>query len=122
MLLESMGEEDPELVEEIRRLMFVFDDIAKFEDKDIQSILKHVDNQQWAMALKGASEQLKERILGNMSKRAADLLREEMEYLGPVRVSAVEQMQQQIVDVIRHLEDSGEITLHSDQEDEQFIQ
>ena len=68
------------------------------------------------MALKGASEELKEKILSNMSKRAADLLREEMEYLGPVRLSNVEQTQQQIVDIIRRLEDAGEITTHSDEE------
>lgn len=121
-LLENLAEVDPTLVEEIRRLMFVFDDITKFQDKDIQAVLKHVDNAQWAVALKGSSDELKQKILGNLSKRASTLLEEEMEYLGPVRVSAVEQAQQQIVDVIRHLEDSGEITLHSDSKDEQFIQ
>jgi len=121
-LLENLAQEDPDLVEEIRRLMFVFEDINKFSDRDIQSVLKNVESSQWAMALKGASEELKDKILGNMSKRAADLLREEMEYLGPVRASNVEQVQQQIVDIIRRLEDAGEITLHSDQEEERFIQ
>ena len=90
--------------------MFVFEDITKFADRDIQTVLKNVESSQWAMALKGASEELKEKILGNMSKRAADLLREEMEYLGPVRLSNVEQVQQQIVDIVRRLEDAGEIT------------
>ncbi len=121
-LLENLAQEDPDLVEEIRRLMFVFEDITKFGDRDIQTLLKNVESSQWAMALKGASEELKEKILGNMSKRAADLLREEMEYLGPVRLSAVEQMQQQIVDIIRRLEDAGEITIGSGDEEEQFIQ
>jgi len=121
-LLENMAQEDPDLVEEIRRLMFVFDDITKFTDKDIQTVLKNVESSQWALALKGGSEDLKERILGNMSKRAADLLREEMDFLGPVRLSAVEQIQQQIVDIIRGLEDAGEITLHADDQDEQLIQ
>lgn len=121
-LLENLAQEEPDLVEEIRRLMFVFDDIAKFADRDVQTILKNVETQQWAMALKGASEELKQKILGNMSERAADLLREEMEYLGPVRLSAVEQVQQQIVDIIRRLEDTGDIVLHADEADEQFIQ
>ena len=102
--------------------MFVFEDINKFADRDIQSVLKNVESSQWAMALKGASEELKDKILGNMSKRASDLLREEMEYLGPVRASNVEQVQQQIVDIIRRLEDAGEITIHGDQEEERFIQ
>ena len=121
-LLENLGQEDPALVEEIRRLMFVFEDIAKFADRDIQMILRNVESSQWAMALKGASDDLKEKILRNMSKRAATLLQEEMEYLGPVRASNVEQVQQQIVDIIRRLEDAGEITIHSDEEEERFIQ
>lgn len=121
-ILENLAQEDPDLVEEIRRLMFVFEDITKFPDRDIQSILKNVESSQWAMALKGASEELRTKILNNMSKRAATLLQEEMEYLGPVRASNVEQTQQQIVDIIRRLEDSGEITIHSDQEEERFIQ
>ncbi|MEA1952120.1 MAG: flagellar motor switch protein FliG [Planctomycetota bacterium] len=121
-LLENLAQEDPDLVEEIRRLMFVFEDITKFSDRDIQSVLKNVESSQWAMALKGASEELKEKILNNMSKRAADMLREEMDYLGPVRLSNVEQVQQQIVDIIRTLEDTGEITLQNNEEEEQFIQ
>ncbi len=121
-LLENLAQEDPDLVEEIRRLMFVFEDIAKFNDRDIQAILKNVESSQWAMALKGASDELKEKILRNMSKRASGLLQEEMEYLGPVRASNVEQVQQQIVDVIRRLEDAGEITIHGDEEEERFIQ
>ena len=121
-LLENLAQEDPDLVEEIRRLMFVFEDIAKFADRDVQSVLKNVGSSQWAMALKGASDELKEKILGNMSKRARNLLLEEMDYLGPVRASNVEQVQQQIVDIIRRLEDMGEITLHGDEEEERFIQ
>ena len=112
-LLENLAQEDPDLVEEIRRLMFVFEDIAKLGNREIQTLLKNVESSQWAMALKGASAELKDKVLSNMSKRASDLLREEMEYLGPVRLSNVEQMQQQIVDVVRRLEDAGEITTHS---------
>ncbi len=121
-LMENLAQEDPELVEEIRRLMFVFEDIAKFGDRDIQTVLKNVESSQWAMALKGVSDELREKILKNMSKRAAALLQEEMGYLGAVRQSGVEQVQQQIVDVIRRLEDAGEITLHADEAEEKFVQ
>ena len=121
-LLENLAQEDPELVEEIRRLMFVFEDLTKFSDKDMQTVLKNVETSQWAMALKGASEELKTKVLGNMSSRAAEMLREEMEYLGPVKLSSVEQMQQQIVDVVRRLEDAGEISMQSDDAAEQLIQ
>ncbi|HUY91605.1 MAG TPA: flagellar motor switch protein FliG [Pirellulales bacterium] len=121
-LLENLAQEDPDLVEEIRRLMFVFEDIVKFSNKDVQTLLKNVESSQLAMALKGASEELKQKILGNMSVRASELLREEMEYLGPVRLSAVEQVQQQIVDVVRRLEDAGEITVNAGEEVEEFIQ
>jgi flagellar motor switch protein FliG len=121
-LLENLAQENPDLVEEIRRLMFVFEDIVKFGDREIQTLLKNVESSQWAMALKGASEDLKEKVLKNMSKRAADLLKEEMEYLGPVKLSSVEQTQQQIVDIVRRLEDAGELTTHSDDQEEKLIQ
>jgi flagellar motor switch protein FliG len=120
-LLESLAQDDPELVEEIRRLMFVFDDLAKLSDKDIQTVLKNVETPQWAMALKGASSDLKEKILGNMSQRASAMLLEEMEYLGSVKLSEVEAVQQQIVDIVRRLEDAGEIVVHAADESEQMI-
>jgi flagellar motor switch protein FliG len=120
-LLESLSQDDPDLVEEIRRLMFVFDDITKLSDKDIQTVLKIVETPQWAMALKGASAELKQKVLGNMSQRAAGMLSEEMEYLGAVRLSDVEQVQQQIVDIVRRLEDAGEITVHAADQSEQMI-
>jgi flagellar motor switch protein FliG len=121
-ILDSLVQEDPELVDEIRRLMFVFEDIARFSDKDIQTVLKNVETSQWALALKGASEALKEKILKNMSERAADMLREEMEYLGPAKRSAVEGKQQEIVDVIRGLENGGEIDINSINEQEEMVQ
>jgi len=121
-LLENLSQEDPDLVEEIRRLMFVFEDVTKLGDADTQAILKNVETSQWSLALKGASEELKEKILGNMSKRAGQMLLEEMEYLGAVRLSEVEAMQQQIVDIIRRLEDAGELSVQGAEEDEQFIQ
>ncbi len=120
-LLESLAQEDPELVEEIRRLMFVFDDLCKLSDKDMQSVLKSVETNQWAMALKGASTELKQRILGNMSQRAAAMLAEEMDFLGSVKLSEVEAVQQQIVDIVRKLEDAGQITVHAAAESEQMV-
>lgn len=120
-LIEQLSQEDPELVEEIRRLMFVFEDISKLSDKDIQSVLKNVETSQWALALKGTSETLRQRILGNMSSRAAQMLREEMEFLGAKKQSEVEKGQQQIVDIIRKLEDMGELTTHQDEQGEEMI-
>ena len=101
--------------------MFVFEDICKFSSKDIQTVLKNVESSQWAMALKTASTDLKDKILGNMSARTADMLREEMDYLGPVKHSAVEQVQQQIVDVVRRLQDGGEITVSVGDEVEEMV-
>lgn len=112
-ILEGLETEDPDLVEEIRRLMFVFDDIIKIDDKGIQAILKEIDNDELALALKTASEDLRNKIFGNMSERAATLVKEDMEYMGPVRVSDVESAQQRIVDIVRRLEDAGTIIIAS---------
>ncbi len=121
-LLENLSQEDPDLVEEIRRLMFVFEDIGRFSDKDMQIVLKNVDNTQWAMALKGASGELKEKIFKNMSQRAGDMLREELGFLGAVKLSAVEGKQQEIVDVVRRLEESGELDLSAKDSEEELVQ
>lgn len=107
-ILENLSEEDPELVEQIRRLMFVFEDITLVNDKGIQAMLKEVDNHELALALKTASDELKAKIFNNMSERASSLIKEEMEYMGPVRISDVEAAQQNIVDIVRRLEESGE--------------
>ena len=120
-IMDSIGREDPELSEEIRRLMFVFEDISKLADRDIQSLLKNVETAQWAMSLKGASDVLQEKIMRNMSTRASENLKEEMEYLGSVRVSEVESVQQKIVDVVRQLEDSGEISRPTGDEEEEYV-
>jgi flagellar motor switch protein FliG len=108
-IMEGLEAEDPDLVEQIRRLMFVFEDIGMVNDKGIQSMLKEVDNDDLALALKTASQELKDKIFKNMSERAAQLIKEDMEYMGPVRVSDVEAAQQKVVDVVRRLEESGEI-------------
>lgn len=120
-ILENLEDEDMELVDEIKRLMFVFDDLLKLDNKAIQALLKEVDNKQWAVALKGASDEIREKVLGNLSQRASEMLREEMEYLGPVKVSDVEHNQQQIVDAVRRLEDAGEIEIGSTGEGDQYI-
>ncbi len=110
-IMEGLEAEDPDLVEEIRRLMFVFEDILLVDDKGIQVVLKEIDNEELALALKSASEELKEKIFRNMSERAATMISEDMEYMGPVRLSDVENAQQRIVDVVRRLEDAGEIII-----------
>ncbi len=120
-ILETLEDTDADLADQIRRLMFVFDDLLKLDDKAIQSLLKEVDNSQWALSLKGASEEIQEKVLGNLSQRAADMLREEMEFLGQVRVSDVDAMQSQIVDAVRRLEDAGEIVVSAGADGEQFI-
>lgn len=120
-ILEALGQEDNELVDQIRRLMFVFDDLMKLDDKAVQSLLKEVETSQWAMALKGASEELKQKILANLSQRASAMLVEEMQYLGPVRVSDVESAQQAIVDTVRRLEDAGEIVIGGGNDTERMI-
>lgn len=120
-LLDRLAEENPDLVDEIRRLMFVFEDIAKFTDKDIQTVLKNIETNQWALALKGASDELTQKILGNLSERAAAMLKEEIGYLGSVKRSAVESKQQEIVDIIRRLEDEGQIEINTSGEVEEMV-
>lgn len=110
-ILEGMEATNPELVEQIRRLMFVFEDILLVNDKGIQSVLKEIETDDLSLALKTATPELREKIFRNMSERAAQLIKEEMEFMGPVRVSDVEAAQQKIVDVVRRLEDAGEIII-----------
>ncbi len=110
-IMEGLETEDPDLVEQIRRLMFVFEDILLVDDKGIQAVLKEVDNDELALALKTASEELRDKIFKNMSERAATLIGEDMEFMGPVRVSDVESAQQRIVDIVRRLEESGQIII-----------
>jgi len=110
-IMQGVESEDPDLVEEIRRRMFVFEDINNVNDKGIQAVLKEVENDELCLALKTASEGLKNKILSNMSSRAAESIREDMEFMGPVRVSDVESAQQRIVDIVRRLEESGDIII-----------
>jgi flagellar motor switch protein FliG len=119
--LDHLEEESPELVEEIRRLMFVFEDIVHLAEGDIQLVLKHSDVSQWAIALKGSSDELKEKIFSNLSKQASGKLVEELAFLGPVRRSEVESEQRQIVDIIRGLEDAGLLRLQPSVGPEEYV-
>jgi flagellar motor switch protein FliG len=111
-ILDALGEENPQMAEEIRRLMFTFEDVLRVNDRGIQNLLRNIDTTQLALALKhNASPELKDKFFGNMSKRASELVKEEIEYMGPVRLSDVEAAQQAIVDVVRRLEDQGELLI-----------
>lgn len=110
-ILEALEADDPDLVEQIRRLMFVFEDMMLVNDRGIQAVLKEIDNDELSLALKTASDDLKQKILSNMSERAATMIRDDMAYMGPVRLADVEATQQRIVDVVRRLEDAGEIII-----------
>uniref|UniRef100_A0A7C4CCQ4 Flagellar motor switch protein FliG n=1 Tax=Fervidobacterium thailandense TaxID=1008305 RepID=A0A7C4CCQ4_9BACT len=110
-IMERLTYESPELAEEIRRRMFVFEDILKLDDRSVQLVLREVNMQDLAVALKGASEELKQKIFNNMSKRAQQLLKDEIEFMGPVRVKDVEEAQQKIINIIRRLEEAGEIVI-----------
>jgi len=109
--LESLADVDPELVDEIRRKMFVFDDLRLVDDRGVQRFLKEVESKTLGLALKAASNEIKDSVFRNMSKRAGELLREEMELTGPVRLSEVQEAQQSIVDVVRRLVEDGEVTM-----------
>lgn len=110
-ILESLEEQNPDLAEEIKKLMFVFEDIVILDDRSIQRILREVDGKELALALKGANEEVKSRIFKNMSERMGKMIRDELEYMGPVRVRDVEEVQQKIVATIRNLEERGEIVI-----------
>ena len=110
-IMESLEIEEPELADEIRKKMFVFEDILLLDDKSIQRVLRDVDNNDLGIALKGANEQVQNAIFNNLSKRLATMIREDMEFMGPVRMKDVEEAQQKIVNIIRKLEDAGEIII-----------
>ena len=110
-IMETLEIEEPELADEIRKKMFVFEDILLLDDRAIQRVLRDVDNNDLGLALKGANEQVQSTIFNNMSKRLAVMIKEDMEFMGPVRMKDVEEAQQKIVNIIRKLEDSGEIVI-----------
>lgn len=110
-IMENLEVEEPELADEIKRKMFVFEDILSLDDKTIQRVLRDVDNNDLGIALKGTSEEVQNVIFNNLSKRLAAMIREDMDFMGPVRMKDVEEAQQKIVNIIRRLEDTGEIII-----------
>ena len=110
-IMETLEVEAPELAEEIRKKMFVFEDILLLDDRAIQRVLRDVENNDLTMAMKSTKDEVKEAIFNNMSKRLAVMIKEDMDFMGPVRMKDVEEAQQKIVNVIRKLEDAGEIVI-----------
>ena len=120
-IIESLEDDDPDLAEEIKKRMFVFEDIVMLDDRAIQKVLREVDTQELAKALKAVDTEVQDKIFKNMSKRASAMLKEDMEYMGPVRLKDVEEAQQKVVSIIRHLEDTGEIVIARSGEDELVV-
>ncbi|HEY8344830.1 MAG TPA: flagellar motor switch protein FliG [Bacillota bacterium] len=120
-IMEALEEDNPELAEEIKKRMFVFENIVTLDDRSIQTVLRQVDMKDLALALKTASEEVANRIFKNVSKRAAEMLKEDMSLMGPVRLRDVEEAQQKVVNVIRQLDESGEIVIARGGEDEIIV-
>ena len=120
-IMEYLEENDPELAEEIKKRLFVFEDIIRLDDRSLQRVLREVDMKELGLALKGATEELRTKFFKNMSKRAAEMLQEDMDYMGPVRVKDVEESQQKVVNIVRGLEEQGEIVIASGGEDELVV-
>ncbi|MBR2387019.1 flagellar motor switch protein FliG [bacterium] len=121
-VIEMLEEVTPEVAENVRSLMFVFEDIINLEDKAIQRILREVESKDLCLALKGVRDDIKDKFLFNMSERAQAILLEEMEYLGPARAKDVQEMQAKIVFTIRSLESSGEIVIYKDSAEDELIE
>jgi flagellar motor switch protein FliG len=120
-IIENLEVQHPELAEEIKKRMFVFEDLVMLDDRSLQLVLREVDSKELALALKASSSEVGEKIFKNMSKRASEMLREEIEFMGPVRIRDVEEAQQKIVNVIRRLEESGEIVVSRGKGDEMIV-
>lgn len=121
LIIESLTENNPELAETVKNMMFVFEDIVTLEDRAIQAILRDVDAKDLATALKGVNNDVQNKVFKNMSERAMAMLKEDMEFMGPVRLKVVEESQQKIVGVIRKLEESGELTISRSGEEEVLV-
>ena len=120
-ILEAIEQDDPDLVENIRRLMFVFEDILLVDDRGVQKVLQEVDHETLSMALKSATDEVKDKVFRNLSERARTVIQEDMEYMGPVRLTEVEAAQQKIVDMIRRMEDAGEIIIQGRGGEEEVV-
>ncbi len=121
VILERLEEESPELAEEVKNLMFVFEDIVYMEDRYVQMVIREIDSKDLALALKTASDEVKDKIMRNMSERASTMLREELEYLGPVRLRNVEEAQMKIVASIRRMEEAGQLVAMREKGDEMVV-
>lgn len=121
-ILDGLEVKDPELAEQVRELMFVFEDIVHLDDRSIQRILREVDTKDLALSLKGANQDVRDKVLKNMSERAAALLMDDMEYMGPVRAKDVQEKQSYIVGVIRALESAGEVAISRSAVEDDFIE
>jgi flagellar motor switch protein FliG len=117
-IMEVLEGDDPELAEEIKKRMFVFEDIVMIDDKSIQRVLREVDNADLSKALKPVDTEVQEKVFKNMSKRAASMLKEDIEFMGPIRMKDAEEAQQKIVSIIRRLEESGDVVIARAGEDE----
>lgn len=120
-IIENLEVDNPDLAEDIKRKMFVFEDIVQLDDRSLQMVLREVDQKDLSLALKATPEEVAAKVYKNMSKRAADMLREEIEFMGPVKIRDVEEAQQKIVGVIRNLEDKGEIVISRGNGDEMIV-
>lgn len=110
-VLAGISQQDPELSQEIKNLMFTFEDLVTLDDRSIQKLLKEVDNKDLTLALKACSKELGDKLLGNISSRAAEMIRDELEYMPPVRLREVEEVQQRIIEIVRRMEDEGQLSL-----------
>lgn len=117
-ILDALEEQNAELAEEVRRLMFLFEDIVNLDDKSVQQVLREVEGKELAQALKGTNDEVQAKIFKNMSQRAAENVKEDLQFMGPVRVKQVEEAQQKIVAVIRRLEEAGQIVVMRGGEDD----
>ncbi len=120
-VLDQMDAQDPEVAESVRNLMFTFTDIVKLSDREIQTLLREVDQKDLVVALKAAEDELKTKILNNMSERVRTFISEEMEFLGPMRLSEVEEVQLRIVQQVRQLEEQGQITVVRGDSEDTFV-
>lgn len=120
-IMESLEITDPELADDIKKRMFLFEDIINLDSTAIQRFIREMDNNELALSLKGATEELLELILANMSKRMAEMIKEDMDFMGPVRLKDVEEAQQKVVNIIRKLEDQGEIIISRGGGDELIV-
>lgn len=120
-IIENLEVQNPELAEEIKKRMFVFEDIVLLDDRSLQLVLREIDSKDLSLALKASSTEVAEKIYKNMSKRAGEMLKEEIQYMGPVRIRDVEEAQQKVVNVIRRLEESGEIIVSRGKGDEIIV-